>query len=206
MSSPKIKRNGAKRAPARLPFHPRRSNRKPPPLELAGEPFVTLPFTDVLELATSPILEHAVDAGLTPPPTSSPESAGLVFHWPVAEKEEEEEQPQVQSRAQQPAQPATQLLEQPLAQSPTPQPPVQPRVQPPVKPAAQPPTQSTAQPPKKRPAKLPVRPLTPTIIEVLDSDEEEPKQRVRFDPVIRRQVPMTPGPPLEGDGGNRLAK
>ncbi|KAM8702640.1 hypothetical protein ACLKA7_000770 [Drosophila subpalustris] len=58
-----------------------------------------------------------------------------------------------------------------------------------------------AQPPAaratKRAAKPPVRPLTPTIIEVLDSDEEGPEWRVRFDEGIQRQVPMTPGRQLD---------
>ncbi|KAL7724516.1 hypothetical protein ACLKA6_001892 [Drosophila palustris] len=122
-SSSSIRRKSSKQAPTRLPFHPRRSTRKPPPLELAAERFSTLPVdTDVLELATSPILEFD---GLT----------GAVFRWPAVREEEA--------------------------------PP------PPAKPLAQPPAANKkAQPPAKamkRAAKPPVRPLTPTIIEVLDS-------------------------------------
>ncbi|KAL7726375.1 hypothetical protein ACLKA6_004517 [Drosophila palustris] len=161
-----IKRKSGKQAPTRLPFHPRRSTRKPPPLELEADRFSTLPMdTDVLELATSPILDYD---GLTPPPTSSPKPAGAVFRWP------------------------------PPVQPPPVRPPVQPQVQPPVQPPpVQPaPVQPSATTKRAQPraTKGPVRPLTPTVYEVLDSDEEEPEQRrVRFDKGIQRQVPMTPG-------------
>ncbi|KAM8702511.1 hypothetical protein ACLKA7_005627 [Drosophila subpalustris] len=136
-SSSSIRRKSSKQAPTRLPFHPRRSTRKPPPLELAAERFSTLPVdTDVLELATSPILEFD---GLTPPPTTSPRPTGAVFRWPAVREEE------------------------------APPPPAKPLAQPPEQPPA---ANKKAQPPAKamkRAAKPPVRPLTPTIIEVLDS-------------------------------------
>ncbi|KAM8701350.1 hypothetical protein ACLKA7_004884 [Drosophila subpalustris] len=48
-----------------------------------------------------------------------------------------------------------------------------------------------AQPRAQPAAPLPIRPLTPTIIVVMDSDEEP--ARPRYDPVVRREVPMTPG-------------
>ncbi|KAM8702871.1 hypothetical protein ACLKA7_005206 [Drosophila subpalustris] len=98
--SSSIRRKSSKQAPTRLPFHPRRSTRKPPPLELAAERFSTLPMdTDVLELATSPILEFD---GLTPPPTSSPRPAGAVFRWPAV-GEEEAPPPPAEPLAQPPA-------------------------------------------------------------------------------------------------------
>ncbi|KAL7724454.1 hypothetical protein ACLKA6_000190 [Drosophila palustris] len=172
-SSSSIRRKSGKQAPTRLPFHPRRSTRKPPPLELEAERSSTLP----VDTATSPILDFD---GLTPPPTSSPKPAGAVFRWPVGEEEAPPPPP--------PAKP----LAKPLVQ-----PPVQPQVQPPVQPPPVQPSATTkrAQPrATKRTEKPPVRPLTPTIYEVLDSDEEEPEQRrVRFDKGIQRQVPMTPG-------------
>ncbi|KAM8718879.1 hypothetical protein ACLKA7_001571 [Drosophila subpalustris] len=206
--SSSIRRKSGKQAPpTRLPFHPRRSTRKPPPLELETERFPTLPAdTDVLELATSPILDFG---GLTPPPTSSPKPAGAVFRWPVGEEEEAPPppppekplakplaRPPVQPPEQQPIQPPVQAQVQPPPVQPPPvqPPPVQPPpVQPPpVQPSA---TGKGAQPrASKRAEKPPVRPLTPTIYEVLDSDEEEPEpRRVRFDTAIQRQVPMTPG-------------
>ncbi|KAL7725216.1 hypothetical protein ACLKA6_018705 [Drosophila palustris] len=116
-SSSSIKRKSGKQAPTRLPFHPRRSTRKPPPLELEAERFSTLPVdTDVLELATSPILDFD---GLTPPPTSSPKPAGAVFRRPVGEKEAPPPPPLAKPLVQPPVQP-------PVQPSPVQPPPVQP--------------------------------------------------------------------------------
>ncbi|KAL7726077.1 hypothetical protein ACLKA6_010124 [Drosophila palustris] len=92
----------ARRPARRLPFHPhRRSSRKLPRLELDAAM-----TDDVLELSTSPILDPAVEAGLTPPPTGSPGSAGTVFRWP--EEQQQEQQPEVQQHQQQEQQPEVQ--------------------------------------------------------------------------------------------------
>ncbi|KAL7723307.1 hypothetical protein ACLKA6_010177 [Drosophila palustris] len=100
MSQQQIKSN--KRQPRRLPFHPRRSSRKPR-LELAAD---ATALSDVLELTTSPILDRAVQAGLTPPPTASPGSTGVAFRWPKQpeqpeQKEEQQADQQQKQRAKQ---------------------------------------------------------------------------------------------------------
>ncbi|KAL7726627.1 hypothetical protein ACLKA6_010492 [Drosophila palustris] len=97
-----------KRPARRLPFHPhRRSSRKLPRLELDAA------MTDVLELSTSPILDPAVEAGLTPPPTVSPGSAGTVFRWP----EQQQQQPEQEQQPEQQQQPEVQQ-QQPEQQRP----------------------------------------------------------------------------------------
>ncbi|XP_034490355.1 predicted GPI-anchored protein 58 [Drosophila innubila] len=69
------------RKPTRLPFHPRRRAPKLPDLHLTGH-------TDVLELATSPILDEdrAVAAGLMPPATASPKQEVPPLWWPAKEE------------------------------------------------------------------------------------------------------------------------
>ncbi|KAL7725773.1 hypothetical protein ACLKA6_017603 [Drosophila palustris] len=229
----------------RLPFHPhRRSSRKLPRFELDAA------MTDVLELSTSPILDPAVEAGLTPPPTVSPGSAGTVFRWPERQQQQAEQEQQPEEQEQQPkeqqqqpeqepeqqqqpeqepeqeqqkqrpkqqkqppaqqqptlslptqpttlptAQPARPLVQLPAQQQPAA---ARPLAQPAALPTAQPalpmvqlPAVPAAQPRAQPAAPLPIRPLTPTIIVVMDSDEEP--ARPRYDPVVRREVPMTPG-------------
>ncbi|KAM8714600.1 hypothetical protein ACLKA7_000042 [Drosophila subpalustris] len=165
------KGSSSKRPSTRLPFHPRRTPRKQPRLQLEEQD--TTSMTDVLELTASPITDPAIEAVMTPPPTVSPEVAGAKFCWP---------EPQPKSPQQQPTTP-------PLPAQPTPPLPAQPTSQAPTQlltlPTAQPMVRLSRKPIR------PIRPLTPTIITILDSDEEP--ARSRYDPVVQREVPMTPG-------------
>ncbi|KAM8707554.1 hypothetical protein ACLKA7_014649, partial [Drosophila subpalustris] len=193
-----------KRPARRLPFHPhRRSSRKLPRLELDAA------MTDVLELSTSPILDPAVEAGLTPPPTVSPGSAGTVFRWPEQQQQQPEvqqqqQQPEVQQQQQQQPEVQQQLEVQQQQQQPEQQRPKQQKqrrkqqkqppaqqqptlslpTQPTTLPTAQParpllPAVPAAQPRAQPAAPLPIRPLTPTIIVV--TGPPGPKQ---FDELI----------------------
>ncbi|KAL7723276.1 hypothetical protein ACLKA6_003245 [Drosophila palustris] len=146
------KGDSSKRPARRLPFHPhRRSSRKLPRLELDAAM-----TDDVLELSTSPILDPAVEAGLTPPPTGSPGSAGTVFRWPEVQQQQPEEQQQ-QPQKQRPKQ----QKQRPKRQKPTLSLPTQPTTLPTAQPAARPLVQLPAQQqpaaarPLARPAALP---------------------------------------------------
>ncbi|KAL7725247.1 hypothetical protein ACLKA6_015884 [Drosophila palustris] len=84
-----------------------------------------------------------------------------------------------------PAQPTAPLLAQPTSQAsmqlltlPTAQPMVRLRALPAARPPVQPAARPLAQRPRaSRTSKLPIRPLTPTVITILDSDEEPARSR-----------------------------
>ncbi|KAL7726218.1 hypothetical protein ACLKA6_001623 [Drosophila palustris] len=211
------RKGSSKRPSTRLPFHPRRTPRKQPRLQLEEQDSTTS-MTDVLELTASPITDPAIEAVLTPPPTVSPEVAGAKFCWPEPQPKSPQQQPTTPPLPAQPtpplpaqptppplpAQPTPPLPAQPTSQAPTQLltlptaqtivrlralPAARPLVQPAARPLAQPATRPRASRPRK-PIR-PIRPLTPTIITTLDSDEEP--ARSRYDPVVQREVPMTPG-------------
>ncbi|KAM8701593.1 hypothetical protein ACLKA7_017659 [Drosophila subpalustris] len=213
------KGSGSKRPSTRLPFHPRRTPRKQPRLQLE-ERDTTSMMTDVLELTASPIADPAIEAVMTPPPTVSPEVAGAKFCWPEPLPAQPTPPLPAQPSSPLPAQPSAPLPTQttpPLPAQPTPPLPAQPipplpsqlltlptaqpivwlralpaaqaSAQPAVRPLAQPATRPRAS--KARKPIRPIRPLTPTIITILDSNEEP--ARSRYDPVVQREVPMTPG-------------
>ncbi|KAL7724977.1 hypothetical protein ACLKA6_013616 [Drosophila palustris] len=83
-------------------------NGQSPRLELAAD---ATALSDVLELTTSPILDRAVQAGLTPPPTASPGSTGVAFRWPK-QPEQPQEQPQEQPKPQEQPEQLTQEEQQ----------------------------------------------------------------------------------------------
>ncbi|KAL7731790.1 hypothetical protein ACLKA6_016723 [Drosophila palustris] len=187
----------SKRQPKRLPFHPRRSSRKPR-LELAAD---ATTLSDVLELTTSPISVPAVQVGLTPPPTASPGSACEDQQAEQqAEQQKQQQKRQAKRQKRQAEQQKLQAEPQAKRQEQQPAQQQQPTARPTALPMVQLPSQTTALHMAQLIARLkaakrntpvpPVRPLTPTTIVI--SDDEEPV-RARYDPVVRREVPMTPG-------------
>ncbi|KAM8702724.1 hypothetical protein ACLKA7_000854 [Drosophila subpalustris] len=201
------RKGSSKRPSTRLPFQPSGTPRKQPKLQLEEQEDSTTSMTDVLELTASPITDPAIEAVLTPPPTVSPEVAGAKFCWPEPQPKSPQQQPTTPPLPAQstppplPQQPTPQLPAQPTSQAPTQlltlqtaQPIVRLRALPAARPSVQPAVRPLAQPatrPRASRSRKPIRPLTPTIITILDSDEEP--VRSRYDPVVQREVPMTPG-------------
>ncbi|KAL7724351.1 hypothetical protein ACLKA6_002996 [Drosophila palustris] len=197
------KGSSSKRPSTRLPFHPRRTPRKQPRLQLEEQD--TTSMTDVLELTASPITDPAIEAVMTPPPTVSPEVAGAKFCWPEPQPKSPQQQPTTPPL---PAQPTPPLPAQPTSQAPTQlltlptaQPIVRLRALPAVRPLAHPATRPRAS--RSRKPIRPIRPLTPTIITILDSDEEP--ARSRYDPVVQREVPIKTGPGAVAGGASAAA-
>ncbi|KAL7726246.1 hypothetical protein ACLKA6_001650 [Drosophila palustris] len=197
------RKGSSKRPSTRLPFHPRRTPRKQPRLQLEEQDSTTS-MTDVLELTASPITDPAMKAVLTPTPTVSPEAAGAKFRWLEPQPKSPQQQPTTPRLPAQPtpplpaqptppplpAQPTPPLPAQPTSQAPTQLltlptaqpivrlralPAARPSVQPGARPLAQPATRPRAS--RSRKPIRPIRPLTPTIITILDSDEEPARSR-----------------------------